>query len=133
MKARILLFFCALAAACNTASEPVDPVWDKQACQACRMIVDNPRFAAQLLEAGGERRFFDDIGCLAELLDQLAQAPRGIWVRDGGGRWVDAKSIRYADSAPSPMDYGFVPDERGKHDFEAVRRATRARRERATR
>jgi copper chaperone NosL len=133
MNARTLVLFAVLAAGCNAAAEPADPVWGKQTCQACRMIVDNPRFAAQLLDAGGERRFFDDIGCLAEALDKLAAAPRGIWVRSADGRWIDARTARYADSAPSPMDYGFVPDADGKHDFEAVRRAVRARRERATR
>lgn len=120
-----------MAAACQTAAEAADPVWGKQVCDACRMLVSDPRYAAQLLDAEGERSFYDDIGCLTEALDALPAPPRGIWVRDATGRWIDARGAHYGSSAPSPMDYGFVPEEHGALDFDAVRRTAVTKRAKA--
>jgi hypothetical protein len=50
-----------------------------------------------------------------------------MWVRSGP-RWLEAEAARYASGAPSPMDYGFVAQERGQLDFAAVRRAAAAHR-----
>ena len=116
------------AVACQTADGPVDPVWGKQLCSTCRMIVSEPAYAAELVDERGARHFFDDIGCLdAYLVEHSKAEPRGVWVRSGE-RWVDAKSARYASGAPSPMDYGFVAKEQGPLDFATVRRESAAHR-----
>jgi hypothetical protein len=93
------------------------------------MLVSDPRFAAQLVDASGRRRFFDDIGCLdAHLAEHPSETPRGLWVRLGES-WVDARSARYFSDAASPMDYGFVAGERGPLDFSSVRAKAAARRQ----
>ncbi len=121
-----------LLLACADDVRPVEAVWGKQPCDSCRMILSDPRSAAQLLNARGERRFFDDIGCLAEFLDEHPDRPRGVWVRSGG-RWVDAEHTRFATGAVTPMDYGFAPSEQGTLDFSQVRRASAQKRKGSSR
>jgi copper chaperone NosL len=117
-----------VVSACNTSVEPVDPIWGKQACESCRMIVSDPSYAAELVDARGERHFFDDIGCLDAYLAEHPQKPRAMWVHSGA-HWVDAASARYASGAASPMAYGFVAQESGPLDFATVRRGAAAHRE----
>lgn len=125
---RLSLALGLFAVACQTADGPVDPVWGKQLCSTCRMIVSEPAYAAQLIDQGGKRHFFDDIGCMdAFLVEHSKTPPRGTWVRSNE-RWVDATSARYASGARSPMDYGFVPKEQGPLDFASVRREAAAHR-----
>jgi len=115
--------------ACENASAPVDPVWGKQACASCTMLVSDPRFAAELSTRDGARVFFDDPGCMASwLLDHSGQARRE-WVRSAAATWIDAPSARYARGQSSPMSYGFAPAESGDAvwsdiEAEARRRAT---------
>ncbi|HEY3495921.1 MAG TPA: hypothetical protein VGK73_14585 [Polyangiaceae bacterium] len=119
--------------ACREDLGAADPIWGKQPCESCRMLVSEPRYAAQLLDQRGERRFFDDIGCLdAYLVDHPELSPRGVWVRSGE-RWVDARTARYADGAASPMAYGFVASDSGTLDFAALRRAAALHRSEARR
>ncbi len=114
--------------ACNGRVEPVDPIWGKQACESCRMLVSDPLYAAELVDDGGQHHFFDDIGCLdAYLVEHRRLTPRAMWVRSGS-RWVDAVSARYTSGAASPMAYGFVAQEPGPLDFASVRRAAAAHR-----
>lgn len=118
-----LLVCASLLAACSERMDAVDPVWGKQACDSCRMLVSDPFYAAELVDDGGRRRFFDDVGCLdAYLVEHPGLTPRAMWVR-AGSRWVDAASARYTSGAASPMAYGFVAQELGPLDFAAVRRA----------
>jgi copper chaperone NosL len=127
---RWLLIGLAIAA-CSAGTEPVDPVWGKQVCDSCRMIVSDPAYAAELIDERGRRRFFDDIDCLDEYLVEHPQGvPRALWVRSGS-RWRAAEFVRYAAGAASPMGYGFVPSDDGPLDFASVRRiAAERRRER---
>jgi copper chaperone NosL len=123
---RLLLVGLALFA-CSTELGAVDPIWGKQACESCRMLVSNPAYAAELLDASGRRHFFDDIGCLDAYLSEHAVKPRAIWVRSGS-RWVTAEAARYAAGAASPMDYGYVAEQDGPLDFASVRRGAAAHR-----
>lgn len=115
--------------ACAKTDEPADPVWGKEPCAHCAMLVSDPRFAAQI-GGDGERKYFDDVGCMASWLEKH-QAKR-VWVHEDG-KWVDAKSARYLSGASTPMDFGFVPT----HDdsgigWQELRERVRAR-ERASR
>lgn len=99
----------AIAAACSKSDEPADPVWGKEPCAHCAMIVSDRRFAGQVL-TGGDRKFFDDIGCMVLWLDEhRGQQVERSWARDAPTttRWLDAKSARYSDGAKTPMDFGF--------------------------
>lgn len=121
-----LLFALWLGACTPAADVPAEPVWGKQACAHCSMLVTEPAPAAQLSRADGTRLFFDDVGCLASYLDRTGEhAAQHLWVhRDGG--WVSATGARYASGAHTPMDFGFLPAAEGV-SWEALRQAVRAR------
>jgi copper chaperone NosL len=108
--------------------QPAEPVWGKQACEHCMMLVSDPRPAAQAVLVGGTRMFFDDVGCLVEWLDDSGHVPMGVWVRapDGQG-WTDAYSARYSDGHRTPMDHGYLSSTRGS-SFEQLRAAVHERR-----
>jgi copper chaperone NosL len=115
--------------ACDTAPPgPVDPVWGKQPCSHCMMLISDRTPSAQLLGKDGARRFFDDVGCMAEWLEQNpTQDGARAWVRGADGHgWQGAATARFAGAQRTPMDYGFVPAAQGV-DFTAVREAVRAK------
>lgn len=123
-------------AACERLDAAADPVWGKEPCGHCAMLVGDRRHAAQIV-ADGTRRFFDDIGCFVLWAEEHPGAVQKAWVRDAeGGRWIDAKTASYRHGARTPMDFGFeagaasAPDD-GAMSFEAMRAAvvSRARRE----
>jgi copper chaperone NosL len=91
--------------ACTKTDQPVDPVWGKEPCAHCRMLVSDKRFAAQVVDAG-DRFYFDDIGCMVSWLDD--KKVEHMWVRDAlADRWIEARHARYVAGAKTPMDFGF--------------------------
>jgi hypothetical protein len=115
-----------LALACGPRlDQPAEPVWGKQACDHCMMLVSERRSAAQAVSVGGTRKFFDDPGCLVEWLESTGEIPMGVWVRaaDDSG-WVDAYLTRYTGGHRTPMDYGYLPSADGV-SFEKLRSALR--------
>lgn len=125
--------------ACTKGDEPKDPVWGKEPCAHCRMLVGDRRVAAQVFH-DGERRYFDDPGCMILWLEEnhltLGKADVRGWVRDadGGDRWLDARTARYRGGATTPMDFGFdahandPPGATGMLAFEQVRASVIAKR-----
>ncbi|MEO6418818.1 MAG: hypothetical protein ABIP39_05395 [Polyangiaceae bacterium] len=120
MKALLLLLALSLVAACEDTSRAIDPVWGKQACAHCAMLVSDPHFAAELTTTEGDRFFFDDPGCMAAYVQNRAPHVRQTWVRDGKGIWIDAPSAQFEKGVSSPMDYGFVADAHGGEGWSAV-------------
>ena len=120
----ILVF--ALWLGCSTGpTGPVEPVWGKQACSHCMMLLSEPAPSAQLLSADGTRRFFDDVGCLAEWLDRHPHDAAAAWVRSADQHgWQRADAARFVDGQRTPMDYGFLPSKSGV-SFAALREAVR--------
>lgn len=116
---------------CDRPDRPEEPVWGKTACAHCAMLVSDKRYAAQLTR-GGERFFFDDVGCLVSWLDERGNAASPdlrSWVRDAEtSTWVDATSARYASGAKTPMDFGFESKRGGTLGFEDVRRGVAEKR-----
>lgn len=111
-----------LGVACQTRGDgPEDPIWGKQTCASCAMLVSAPRFAAQLAASNGEVHYFDDVGCLAAYLAQRTRATGQAWVRAEAGGWVKAELAHFASGAKTPMDYGFALSENGPLDWQAVR------------
>lgn len=113
------LAFGLCLAACDDGRQPVEPIWNKQACDHCHMLLSDPRYAAQLVTHGGERLYFDDVGCLAAYLQRNAQRERAAWVRSGAG-WLPARTSHFSAGAETPMGYGFSADPHGPLDFAAV-------------
>ena len=98
---------CALVA-CTAGDGAIEPVWGKQACAHCAMILSDRRFGAELVTEAGDRLFFDDVGCMVLAIDERHLGAPRAWVRDAqSGRWLDARSARYVGGAASPMDFGF--------------------------
>src|SRR5262245_44732714 len=95
-------------AACGRGDAPVDPVWGKEPCAHCSMIVGDKRYAAEILAEDGSRRYFDDVGCMVSFFEERHIRAKS-WVRDEStGAWVEAESARYRRGVRTPMDYGFA-------------------------
>jgi copper chaperone NosL len=102
-----------LATACG--SGPITPAaldTANEACRHCRMIVSNPRLAAQIAAPGEEPQFFDDIGCLREYL-RSTQPPGDavVFVADHRtGEWARAVDAVYTRShtVATPMGSGLL-------------------------
>jgi len=98
MRAAIAVLLALGAAAC--ASGPPQPVavdTINDQCAACRMVISDPGFAAQVVAPGEEPRLYDDLQCLR---DGLAAAPPAaaarIFVADHRtGAWVAADRAFY--------------------------------------
>lgn len=117
----------ALLAACQVATGPVDPVWGKEACGHCVMLLSDRQAAAQVQLDDGSHVHFDDIGCMLEWLAHGDRALRGQWVRQVDGKgWVDARAAHYAVGRPTPMDYGLLPAHTGL-SYESARAVVRER------
>jgi copper chaperone NosL len=111
-----------LALGCEDASGPSDPVWNKQPCDHCHMLLSEPRFAAQWVTADGQRAYFDDVGCMVEHAVDQTQPPKALWVRQGDV-WVSTAQARFASGARTPMGFGFEARSDGAVGYDAVRRA----------
>lgn len=123
MKRRSLLLGIAglVVFACTKTDEPTDPVWSKEPCAHCRMLVGDKRYAGQIV-TNGDRKFFDDVGCMVTWLAD-AKAER-VWVRDAlANRWLEAKSARYVEGAKTPMDFGFEARAEGGIGWDEMREA----------
>jgi copper chaperone NosL len=120
-----VLLMAAWVSACDDPNAAKEPVWNKQPCDHCHMVLSDPRYAAQLASQAGERWFFDDIGCLAAFMLEHKPTRARAWVHDASG-WRDAEHTRYARGAQTPMGYGFVPDPHGELDFPALLRSAGA-------
>jgi hypothetical protein len=114
-------------AACTASDGPVDPVWGKQPCAHCAMLVTEARYSGQALEKTGARHYFDDLGCLALWMEgkQLA----GSWAYEGGSaRWLDTETSSFRAGEKTPMDFGFVVvADGGEHRWPAVSEAAQTR------
>lgn len=89
------------------------------ACDRCRMIVSDERYAAaRWLPDEVAFARYDDIGCLlADLASgrrrggEGGEAPGGVWVHDHGtGQWIDARTAAYvrAENLETPMASGLA-------------------------
>ena len=91
----------ALVGACSDkGSGPAAIRWGKEYCDYCGMIVDDPRFAAQIREKPGAKVYkFDDLGdgVLWLLKQPWAEAPEvEFWVGDvEKGTWIDGRTAWY--------------------------------------
>lgn len=119
LRRRLLLFLALLVAAaalgaCKPAAPAAEePVWGKQPCGHCAMLLSERLHGGQLLTAQGERQFFDDIGCLVAWDDQHPGQAAQRWARQfdqdpKGTGWLPAEQASFQKTAHTPMDFGFV-------------------------
>jgi copper chaperone NosL len=132
--ALLLLPLLGVLVACSNdpGQGPLEPKWDRFACERCRMVLSDRKHSAQVRVPQAEGRskvlFFDDIGCAVVWLDDkpYRDDPRTeIWVTDWrNGSWIDARKAWYVPGQITPMEYGLgaqpEPDPQGI-DFVAAR------------
>ena len=93
---------------------PAPVAWDRAACAHCRMLVSDPRFAAQLRRGSGEVLFYDDPGCLLLHRLELADHRSRAWFRDSRSEaWLGDEDVAFVRVAETPMGYGFAAVPRG--------------------
>jgi hypothetical protein len=88
------------------------------------MLIGDRRHAAQAI-SGGDRFYFDDIGCAVLWGEERTAAGvgiEGVWVRDAeSSRWLAADSARYVKGATTPMDFGVEARADGTHSWSEIR------------
>ena len=127
-RALVALFAGALVGvACSRSDTPTEPVWGKEPCAHCKMLVSDKRYAAQVIDDEGEHRYFDDVGCMVLWMD-AHKPPARSWVRDAtSGVWLDARAAKYVHGARTPMDFGFEAHAADGVPLETVRDAVLAK------
>lgn len=102
---QIILTFLALS--CQEIKlEPTEPVWEREGCAHCRMVLSEKRFAVQRILNSGEKHFYDDINCALKHnhLDNEGK----LFVRPyGDEKWVSAEEVNYQSGLRTPMNSGF--------------------------
>ena len=125
---RPALFLLVVASASCAGRAPAPRKIDaSDTCAFCRMVVSNPKVAAQIVAPGEEPRMFDDIGCVVNELKQKA-LPDGavVYVADHRtGAWVEALAAVYvrADWVETPMGshlIAFANEESRREDRRAA-------------
>jgi hypothetical protein len=95
----------------GNASRPPTVRFGEEACDSCRMIISDERFAAALVTAAGDALKFDDVGCLIEHEAGRLRPEVTYWVRDSrGGEWLNAREATFvhSPSIDSPMGFGLA-------------------------
>jgi copper chaperone NosL len=106
---------------------PADVAWDKVACAHCKMLVSDPRFAAQLQLDDGEVLFFDDPGCLLRARATLSRPVRAAWFHDSAGEgWLAEGAVAFVRVPETPMGYGLAAVRAGSAANELDLAAARA-------
>jgi copper chaperone NosL len=80
-------------------------------CANCRMAIVSQQTAAQIVAAGDDPVFFDEVGCLRDYLRRQPLAPDAVaYVADHQtGRWVDARHATFTQTrAATPMTSGLL-------------------------
>jgi copper chaperone NosL len=106
----LLLAIVALSG-CAQAVGPAAIDTANDTCAQCRMIISEPRFAAQIVASRDEPMLFDDIGCLREYLaGHPARTDALVFVADHRtGVWVPAPRAIYTRSRQrTPMGSGLL-------------------------
>lgn len=93
--------------------EPVPILPEADECARCRMAVEEPRFAGELIASDGQVLKFDDIGCLRGYLQSKRAKgvkPKAIFVGDfATGAWLPLEKATFVTSSfPTPMRSGIL-------------------------
>ncbi len=110
----LLIYLAVFLAGCarkNPANMPPKIRYGEDACDECRMIISEQRYAAAFRTVDGTERRFDDLGCLQDYLRKNNETPVQIWVGDyHTGQWLNSDSAFYVRSPEisTPMAHGIV-------------------------
>lgn len=110
----LLLATAALLPGCKqSAPAAEEPVWGKQPCGHCAMLLSERLHGGQVLTQQGERQFFDDVGCLVAWEDQNPGKATQRWARQfdqdpKATGWLAVEQATFQKTAHTPMDFGYV-------------------------
>jgi copper chaperone NosL len=108
------LFLILLLVSCKGGNQeqlPVDFVWDRVACEECKMAISDPHYSAQVINPEGIAFYFDDIGCAILWLSRQSWKDKSrTWVNDlKTTEWIEAKKANWIYGDPkTPMGYGYA-------------------------
>jgi len=91
--------------------KPPDIRYGEDVCDECRMIINEPRFAAAYVTRQGEVRRFDDIGDMVQYHRKHAEEVAVFWVHDfETEEWLRADQAVFVISSEihTPMGHGIV-------------------------
>jgi hypothetical protein len=115
---------------------PRPVAWGEAVCAHCRMLVSDPRYAAQIVTADGEVLNFDDPGCLLRHLDDTRPHDASVYFHHSReDRWLKAPAVAFARGDDTPMGFGLRavdPGSAGAIDYAAAARAVRTSPEKGT-
>jgi copper chaperone NosL len=111
----LLTVFLLSACSADPGTGPAEVKWDRSACERCRMVLSDRRFAVQVRYLPKGKRHsqviqFDDIGCATLWLQDKSwkdDLQTQIWVADHrNGNWINARTASYIKDKLTPMEYG---------------------------
>jgi copper chaperone NosL len=114
IRAVAFVFLFLLIFACKGGNEeqlPVDFVWDRVACEECKIALSDRHYSAQVKDPNGQAYFFDDIGCAILWLQRQPWKDKArTWVNDvKTSEWIEAQKANWIFGDPlTPMGYGFA-------------------------
>ena len=119
MKKSVLLIILSvffILASCGKKKDfsPREINFDRDVCYVCKMGLADQRYSAQLILPDGETLWFDDLGCLVELMDSpewkdIKGDSGKIYIGDvETGKWIDATKAYYRFGDHTPMGYGYA-------------------------
>ena len=106
----VLLLLVVLTLGCGPREDaPKEPVWGKQPCEHCAMLLSEKEHGAQLVTVDDDRLYFDDLGCMVAWTDAHPNVARHQWVRTADTQaWLPLDKAGFAPASHTPMDFGFV-------------------------
>ncbi len=130
---KYLIFILLVLFACSSQPDysPRKINFDRDVCAMCKMGLTDQKYSVQAINKYGEVMWFDDIGCLFEMMKtgkwkKFAKDSVKIWIGDAEtGKWIDATKAYYRFGDRTPMGYGYGALEKNIGDslftFEQVR------------
>jgi|SRR5665647_1752336 len=103
----ILLLLPLTLSACQPTEEikPQEPLWEKEPCSRCKMILSEKRYAVQRILKNGEIHFYDDLNCA--LAHHHKDNEGTLYVRPFGvEKWVLTNEVSYQSGLRTPMGSG---------------------------
>lgn len=86
-------------------TKPPEIAWDHEACTECGMLVGDPAHAAALYTRAGDRKVFDDPGCLFKWVAENAPSTAAMWFTDGTA-WYRETQVAFRVGEATPMGSG---------------------------
>ena len=86
--------------------EPQEPIWERESCANCRMVLSEKRYAVQRILSSGDTHFYDDVNCAIKH-NHFHEEGR-LYVRPyGDEKWVPAEEVKYQSGLRTPMNSGY--------------------------